>query len=173
MRTLLELRQVRRFLAETAKCVRPTADSDISQNKRMPNNIFNARAEANVPQVCLAFRSQQHAAVPQEHDRVFFVWMTARMDDMCECDESCGIHGAVIRQRVALEMHACICQKKTIRVFPNCSHADCATTPRHVPKSMFQNRSRDVYTEIVHSTQYQSWRLRASGLPVMSQPPLF
>ena len=38
---------------------------------------------------------------------------------------------------------------------------------------MFQNSSRDVYTEIVHSTQYQSWRLRASGLPVMSQPPLF
>ena len=94
------------------------------------------------------------------------------MDDMCECDESCGIHGAVIRQRVALEMHACMCQK-TLRVFPNCSHADCATTPRHVPKSMFQNSSRGVYTEIVHSTQYRSWRLRASGLPVMSQPPLF
>ena len=139
MRTLLELRQVRRFLAETAKCVRPTADSDISQHKRMPNNIFNARAEANVPQVCLAFRSQQHAAVPQEHNRVFvFVWMTARMDDMCECDESCGIHGAVIRQRVALEMHACMCQKniKGLSELLTCRlrHNTTSCTEIHVSK---------------------------------------
>ena len=55
-----------RFVAETANCVWPTADSDISQNKRMPISIFDATAEANVPKVCLAFLSRQHAAVPQE-----------------------------------------------------------------------------------------------------------
>ena len=94
------------------------------------------------------------------------------MDDMCECDESCGIHGAVIRQRVALEMHACMCQKniKGLSELLTCRLRHDTTSCTEI---MFQNSSRDVYTEIVHSTQYPSWRLRASGLPVMSQPPLF
>ena len=106
---------------------------------KMPNNIFNARAEEKVSQVCLAVRSQQHDVVPQK-PFCFWLLMTARMDDMGERNEDCGLHGAGLRQRVELEFNACIFKNKSIWVFPNCSHADCATTPRHVLKCMFPKK---------------------------------
>jgi hypothetical protein len=88
-----------RVLVETANCVWPTSDSVIRQSKRRRNNILNAGPEANMPQVCFAFLSRQHAAVPQDHGRLVHECfrMSARVDDMCECDESSGIDGAVIR----------------------------------------------------------------------------
>ena len=93
---------------------------------KMPNNIFNARAEEKVSQVCLAVRSQQHDVVPQK-PFCFWLLMTARMDDMGERNENCGIHGAGMRQRVELEFDACIF-KKTHGSFLT---ADMQTAPQH------------------------------------------